>query len=581
MLRKAAVGGLGLGLGTLAFRKGEEVYWSAKEPWKMRREGAPEVAGSDAPLRKKVVVLGTGWGAVAFLKGLDLTQYDVTVVSPRNYFTYTPLLPSATVGTVESRSIVESIRNITAYANQPLWRRLRWLADGRLPTEPTFLEMEATDVDTVTKTVRCADTSGVRAQNSSETNLSYDFLVYAIGADNNTFGTKGVEENCVFLKELGDVRRIRNIVLDNFETASLPSTSAEERARLLHFVVVGGGPTGVEFAAELEDYLHSQLVCASSGRAFYKDAIADAKVTLVQSAKHCLNTFHGDIAAFTDEHLRNCGVDLRTEQRVKEVSAHAITCMDKKTKEVYNIPYGLCVWSTGVGPRPLTSALISKVPAQSNYRALSVDPNLAALGMPGVYVVGDAGTIKCDKLQMHLEELWVEALQGHRQIDKARFCAILQSAAHRFPQAITYANKAAKHFDEHVKPGQQMDKATFCTVLEQLDKKTRSLPPTAQVAQQQGRYLAASFNDMAQGKEPSAKGCFAFQDNGMMAYIGSESAVMAFDGKAYGCDEVSGKAVGLVWHAAYWGMLESVRMMCLVPFDWAKCAVFGRDSSRA
>eukprot|EP00937_MAST-01D_sp_MAST-1D-sp2_P007813 g7813.t1 len=562
MLRRLAKGGLGLGVGTLVFRKGEEEYWRSTEP---------------------VVVLGTGWGAVAFIKGLDLSQYDVTVVSPRNYFTYTPLLPSATVGTVESRSIVESIRNITRYSNYPLRQRLQWLADGKLPEEPTFLEMEATDVDPVRKTVSCKDTSGVQA-GCNEATLEYDFLVYAVGADNNTFGTKGVEENCLFLKELGDVRRIRNIVIDNFETATLPSTSAADRARLLHFVIVGGGPTGVEFAAELEDYLRSQLVCEAGG-AFYKDAIADAKVTLVQSAAHCLNTFHDDIAAFTDEHLRSCGVDLRTGQRVKSVGPEAITCMDKKTKRLYEIPYGLCVWSTGVGPRPLTRALIDKVPEQSNYRALATDAHLAALGMPGVFVIGDAGTVKGDRLQAHLEELWRDAHAGAAggagSLSKERFCAILRIAARNYPQAIAYANKAAKHFDEHVKAGREMDKTTFCAVLKELDKKTRSLPPTAQVAQQQGAYLASNFNAWAALGGGGEQACFSFQDRGMMAYIGRETAVMGFGGGAYGCDALSGRAVGLVWHAAYWGMLESARMMCLVPFDWTKCAVFGRDSSRA
>ena len=85
----------------------------------------------------------------------------------------------------------------------------------------------------------------------------------------------------------------------------------------------------------------------------------------------------------------------------------------------------------------------------------------------------------------------------------------------------------------------------------------------------------------ADGAAPGAQDCFSFQDNGMMAYIGHETAVMGYGGGAYGCDALSGRAVGLAWHVAYWGMLESARMMCLVPFDWAKCAIFGRDSSRA
>ena len=85
----------------------------------------------------------------------------------------------------------------------------------------------------------------------SQFDLKYDILVVAIGSENNTFNTPGVDKHAHFLKEISDARRIRVAISDAFESAMTPSQSVEERKRLLHFIVVGGGPTGVEFAAEV------------------------------------------------------------------------------------------------------------------------------------------------------------------------------------------------------------------------------------------------------------------------------------------------------------------------------------------
>jgi NADH:ubiquinone reductase (non-electrogenic) len=87
--------------------------------------------------------------------------------------------------------------------------------------------------------------------------MNYDVLVVAIGSENNTFNTPGVAEHAHLLKEVPDARRIRSAISDAFESAMTPTQSEEERKRLLHFVVVGGGPTGVEFAAEVCLYLNS------------------------------------------------------------------------------------------------------------------------------------------------------------------------------------------------------------------------------------------------------------------------------------------------------------------------------------
>merc|ERR1711991_94060 len=133
--------------------------------------------------KEKLVVLGCGWAATGILKTLDTNRYDVYVVSPRNYFLFTPLLPSATVGTVENRSLVESIHAIS-------YKRFR-------ENPLTFYEARCEEVDFKNKKIICNDDSGVSAGTFE---VDYDKLVIAIGSTNNTFGIENVEKYCCFLK---------------------------------------------------------------------------------------------------------------------------------------------------------------------------------------------------------------------------------------------------------------------------------------------------------------------------------------------------------------------------------------------
>ena len=91
--------------------------------------------------------------------------------------------------------------------------------------------------------------------------MNYDVLIVAIGSENNTFNTPGVEEYAHRLKEIPDARRIRSAVSDAFESAMSPRQTEENRKHLLHFVVIGGGPTGVEFAAEVCSYPNTSQIC--------------------------------------------------------------------------------------------------------------------------------------------------------------------------------------------------------------------------------------------------------------------------------------------------------------------------------
>ena len=304
------------------------------------------LARPDRENRKRLVVLGSGWAAVSLLQTLDPGLYDVAVISPRNYFLFTPLLPSVTVGTIEARSIAEPIRALTT----------RTQGSERVK----FHEAKCLAVDPRKKTVRCRDVSGITGENA-DFELEYDILVVAVGSRSNTFNTPGVKENCFFVKELTDAAKIRNCITDSIETACMPQQTDEERWRLLHFVVVGGGPTGVEFAAELQDFVDEDLA-----RLYPRRMVENIRVSLVQSADHILNTYDQDISNFTEKQFKREGIDVITNCRVAAVDEKELVLRDKVTKGKKMVPYGLCVWATGVARRPITVQLSGELPEQTH-----------------------------------------------------------------------------------------------------------------------------------------------------------------------------------------------------------------------
>ena len=135
-------------------------------------------------------------------------------------------------------------------------------------------------------------------------------------------------------------------MIQNLEQACLPTTSDEERRRLLSFVVSGGGPTGVEFAAELFDMLNEDL-----GRSFPKLLRNEVSIHVIQSRGHILNTYDEALSTFAENHFAKDQVDVLTNSRVKEVRPDKIIFTQKGengetvTKE---LPMGFCLWSTGV-----------------------------------------------------------------------------------------------------------------------------------------------------------------------------------------------------------------------------------------
>jgi len=196
------------------------------------------VEGMEGIKRKpRVVILGAGWGGYNFGKMINKDEFEVTLISPRNHFLFTPLLPSTTVGTLEYKCIQEPVRSIK---------------------DLKYRQALATNIDFESKKINCRpvcndDYCGL------DYDVEYDQLIVACGMTNSIFKTEGVSQDPVvnqdnhiyFLKSLSDAKRIRNRLIDCFERASNPGNTKEEIDNALNFVIVGGGPTSCEFAGEL------------------------------------------------------------------------------------------------------------------------------------------------------------------------------------------------------------------------------------------------------------------------------------------------------------------------------------------
>uniref|UniRef100_A0A1J3ESL1 NADH:ubiquinone reductase (non-electrogenic) n=1 Tax=Noccaea caerulescens TaxID=107243 RepID=A0A1J3ESL1_NOCCA len=522
--------------------------------------------------KKKVVVLGTGWAGISFLKDLDISSYDVQVVSPQNYFAFTPLLPSVTCGTVEARSIVESVRNITQ----------------KKKGEIELWEADCFKIDPTNRKVHCRPVFKDDPEASQEFSLEYDYLIVAVGAQVNTFGTPGVVENCYFLKEVEDAQRIRRGVIDSFEKALLPGLTEEQRRTKLHFVIVGGGPTGVEFAAELHDFIEEDIT------KIYPSLKHLVKITLIQSGDHILNSFDERISSFAEEKFLRDGIDVQVGMRVMSVSDKDISVKIKSSGEVVSFPHGLILWSTGVGTRPVISDLMEQVD-QGGRRALATNEWLQVKGCENVYAVGDCASIAQRRIMEDIANIFKAAdVDNSGTLTVEELHDVVDDILVRYPQVELYLK--SKHMrnivdlltDSEGNGKKEVNIEEFKSALEGVDSQLKSLPATAQVAAQQGSYLANCFNRMEHCKErPEGPKRFRtgghhqfrpfqYKHFGQFAPLGGDQAAAELPG-----DWVSaGRSTQWLWYSVYASKQVSWRTRALVVSDWTRRYIFGRDSSR-
>lgn len=521
--------------------------------------------------KPRLVILGGGWGGVAMLKELNPDDWHVTVISPTNYFLFTPMLPSATVGTLELRSLVEPIRRILSRVN------------GH------FIRAKAEDIEFSHKFVEVSqlDCHGKEVRFY----VPYDKLVVAVGSTTNPHGVKGLE-NAFFLKDIDDARQIRNQIIQNFELACLPTTPDNERKRLLSFAVSGGGPTGVEFAAELFDLLNEDLT-----RHFPRLLRNEISVHLIQSRSHILNTYDEAVSKYAEDRFARDQVDVQTNSRVQEIQPDKVIFTQKQedgsviTKE---LPVGFCLWSTGVSQTGLCQTLAKKLgKSQTNRHALETDTHLRLNGTPlgDVYAIGDCSTVQnnvADHIITFLRTLaWKRGEDPETlQLHFSDWRQVAQDVKRRFPQAVNHLKRLDKLFAEFDKDQSgTLDFGELRELLGQIDSKLTSLPATAQRAHQQGSYLAHKFNKMAKLKEGLSANdirdgdldaavykAFEYKHLGSLAYIGNSAVFDLGDGWNF----AGGLWAVYAWRSVYFAQSVSFRTRSLMAMDWAKRGLFGR-----
>jgi len=304
----------------------------------------------------RIVVLGGGFAGMEAVRVLerrmrDRADVEILLVSDRNYLLFTPLLPQVASSMVEPRHIVQPLRDIRGA------RRFRFRRDT------------VTDIDFAGRRVIMAE--GVE---------SYDRLIVAMGSVVPSFGVPGVEEHALGYKWLEDGVVLRDHILDAAEHADHEPDPAVRR-RMLTVCVVGGGYTGVELIAELQDFFHSYIVPRYRGI-----EPGDYRLLLIEAGQEILRGVHPTLAERARRKLGREGIEIRTSARVTRVLPGAVEIDGGE-----QVPVGLTVWAAGVTGHPLLAHVAAE---RDRLGRLVARGTMQLKEHPEVYGAGDAVTIE-------------------------------------------------------------------------------------------------------------------------------------------------------------------------------------------
>lgn len=300
-----------------------------------------------------MLVLGGGFAGFSLLSKLRRDLFECVLVAPRNYFLFTPLLPSAATGTVELRSILEPVRS-------------------RLPSV-RFIEARAVGIDWEGRTVRCGAAVG-----EESFPVAYDLLVLAVGARVADYGIEGVSEHAIPLASIEDARLIRSRLLDQMARADLPGLAPEDVESRLTFVICGGGPTGVEVAAEIHDLLKEDLIRS------YPRLTPMARVVVVEEKEHLLSGFDRALARYAGRHFQREGIEVLTSTRVRRIGEGTVEL--DNGKKIFS---ELVIWAGGTAPVDL---IANTRELRKEHGRVVIDDHLRVPGHPNVYALGDCST---------------------------------------------------------------------------------------------------------------------------------------------------------------------------------------------
>jgi NADH dehydrogenase len=298
-----------------------------------------------------VVIVGAGFGGLATAIGLAGADVAITIIDQRNHHLFQPLLYQVGTASLATSEIAWPIRHLV-----------------RKRKEVTTLLGVVTGVDTQNRSVLLED-GGV---------VKYDSLVLATGARHAYFGHDEWEPYAPGLKTLEDATSIRRRILLSLEHAEREADPVR-RAALLTFVIVGGGPTGVELAGAIVELAHENLP-----EEYRHINTRKARVVLIEAGPRILPSFTEDLSAYAHASLERLGVEIQLGQAVRECSADGVIYGDRP------LAAKVILWAAGV--RASSAAAWAGLPADNAGRA-RVESDLTAPGHPEIFVIGDTATI--------------------------------------------------------------------------------------------------------------------------------------------------------------------------------------------
>jgi len=316
----------------------------------------------------RVVIVGGGFAGLYTALGLDRTlgyseKLELTVIDRKNYFLFPPLLPSVSVGAIETRQVTYPFRRLF---------------------EATNVRFKKETVETI-DLVRKVVVSKVDIDRDAGTGLlhvrhdetPFDYLVLSPGSTSQTFGTPGTE-HAFFMRELGDAIALRNHIIDCFETAAR-ETDRELVKKMLRFVVVGAGPTGVEVASEVRDLVDQVLLPR------YRELDGTlVDVILIDSGERVLGGWNAGVAGAAEAQLAHLGVRVLHGARVAEIGTDWL-----RLKDGTELAARTTCWCAGVTASPLLQR--SGLPLDRAGK-VAVAPDCRVPGHDNVFVLGDSAT---------------------------------------------------------------------------------------------------------------------------------------------------------------------------------------------
>jgi len=310
------------------------------------------------PTLKRILILGGGYAGVGVLKQLQKTfqsdpEVSISLVSQDNFFLHTPLLPEMATGMLASRHIATPIRSFCKRAR--------------------YYQAKVKQIDLNNNRVTIT-----REFDNRKRELDYDFLIIGLGGKTNFFGNKNVEKHAFTIKTLGDAISIRNHIISILESAD-QEEDPDILSKLLTFVVVGGGFSGVETVGEITDFVRE------SAEKFYRNIdIEKVKIYLVSAGEKILPEI-GELGEYASESLKKNGIDIIKNTKLID-AGEDYAVLDNEMK----ISCATLIWAGGVTVDPVISKLETEHSPRGN---VVVDKFLKLKNHPNVFALGDCASI--------------------------------------------------------------------------------------------------------------------------------------------------------------------------------------------